>query len=242
MTGWPWSRHPRSSFQRRFEAVTRNFVTADIAAFHEDLASLEDLDIAGLDAGLQDASVSTPGLAVVDDSALDQLAQRSWSPLAAPIIYLIFGILPVTSISTEFFIRLIPFLLDNQLLFAVVGKGVKTWRGQQYSLALFPTWIRSITSAFGNVYLGRSLDFAVRPKTRQQDDTFRWDFVKPQLWAMGLLVAAALIGVIRTIGGQADILGTSVNILWVIFDLVIFSVIFQAVRYRGYEHYRADIA
>ncbi|MHA7280457.1 glycosyltransferase [Arthrobacter sp. MDT2-2] len=348
-------------FQQRVATVTRDLVAADIAAFRADLSSLEDLDIDGLEAHLQDASVSTPGLAVVDDAALDQLAQRAWSPLAAidtvrvlidsvnadrtgeaqavmpmatisvtedmatcmrlhglgwesayhhekladglapedlnsmltqrlrwaqgtaqvmfrenpfaqkglsfaqrlmyaatmwsylsgfaavvyiaaPIIYLMFGILPVNSISTEFFVRLIPFLLVNQLLFAVVGKGVKTWRGQQYSLALFPVWIRSITSAFGNVYLGRSLDFAVTPKTLQQDAQLRWDLVKPQLWAMGLLVAAAIIGVIRMAVGQADILGTSVNIVWVVFDLVIFSVIVEAVRYRGFEHYQSDIA
>ncbi len=354
-------------FQQRVAAVSRSLVAADIAAFQQDLASLgdfgslEDLGIEGLQEGLQGASTSTPGLAVVDDSALDQLAQRSWSPLAAidavrillesvnadrsgeaqavmpmatisvtedmatcmrlhslgwesayhhekladglapedlnsmltqrlrwgqgtiqvmfrenpfaqkgltlaqklsywatmwsylsgfaalvyiaaPIIYLIFGILPVESISTEFFVRLIPFLLVNQLLFAVVGKGVKTWRGQQYSLALFPVWIRCITSAFGNVYLGRSLDFAVTPKTLQQDQKLRWDLVKPQLWAMGLLVAAAVIGLVRMVLGQADILGTSVNLVWVVFDLVIFSVVIEAVRYRGYDHYQADIA
>lgn len=348
-------------FQQRVEQVSRDLVSADMAALHEDLASLEELGIEGLDAGAPGTSSGTPGLAVVDAGALDQLAQRSWSPLAAidavrlliesvnadrggeaqavmpmatisvtedmatcmrlhglgwetayhhekladglapedlnsmltqrlrwaqgtiqvmfrenpfaqkglsiaqrlmyaatmwsylsgfaavvyiaaPIIYLIFGILPVDSISTEFFLRLIPFLLVNQLLFAVVGKGVKTWRGQQYSLALFPIWIRSITSAFGNVYLGRSLDFAVTPKTLQQDNQLRWDLVKPQLWAMGLLVAAAIIGIIRMAVGQADILGTSVNIVWVLFDLVIFSVIIEAVRYRGYEHYQSDIA
>jgi cellulose synthase (UDP-forming) len=353
-------------FQQRVAAVSRSLVAADIADFQQDLASLEDfasledLGIEGLQEGLQDASTSTPGLAVVDDSALDQLAQRAWSPLAAidavrvliesvnadrsgeaqavmpmatisvtedmatcmrlhslgwesayhhekladglapedlnsmltqrlrwgqgtiqvmfrenpfaqkgltmaqklmywatmwsylsgfaaliyiaaPIIYLIFGILPVESISTEFFVRLIPFLLVNQLLFAVVGKGVKTWRGQQYSLALFPVWIRCITSAFGNVYLGRSLDFAVTPKTLQQDQQLRWDLVKPQLWAMGLLVAAAVIGLVRMVLGQADILGTSVNLVWVVFDLVIFSVVIEAVRYRGYDHYQADI-
>jgi cellulose synthase (UDP-forming) len=90
--------------------------------------------------------------------------------------------------------------------------------------------------------MGRSLDFAVTPKTLQQDTTLRWDLVKPQLWAMGLLVAAAVVGVIRMAVGQADILGTSVNIVWVVFDLVIFSVIIEAVRYRGYEHYQSDIA
>ena len=50
--------------------------------------------------------------------------------IAAPVIYLTLGILPVQSLSNEFFLRLIPFLVINQILFMVVGRGVKTWRGQ----------------------------------------------------------------------------------------------------------------
>ena len=42
---------------------------------------------------------------------------------AAPIIYLLLGILPVTSLSWDFFIRFIPFMVANQLLFAVAGPG-----------------------------------------------------------------------------------------------------------------------
>ncbi|MCM0618860.1 glycosyltransferase family 2 protein [Nocardioides bruguierae] len=152
--------------------------------------------------------------------------------IAAPIVYLVFGVLPVQAFSVDFFLRLVPFLVLNQLLFAVVANGRPTWRGQQYSLALFPVWIKSFTSAFGNVFLGRSLDFAVTPKTRREDQGNRWDLVRPQLWAMGLLVAAAVIGLVRLAVGQATALGALVNIGWVLFDLLIFSVILQAVRYR----------
>ena len=49
--------------------------------------------------------------------------------------YLVLGILPVTSLSWDFFVRFIPFMVVNQLLFLVVGRGIPTWRGQQYSLA-----------------------------------------------------------------------------------------------------------
>ena len=87
--------------------------------------------------------------------------------LAAPVIYLLNGILPVRALSGAFFVRLLPFLIVNQMLFGIVGRGVKTWRGQQYSLALFPVWIKALTSAFNNVYRGRSLAFAVTPKARQ---------------------------------------------------------------------------
>ena len=151
--------------------------------------------------------------------------------IAAPIIYMVLGTKPVISFGGDFFIRLVPFLIANQLLFLVVGWGVKTWRGQQYSLALFPLWIRACTTAIGNVYLGRSLGFVVTPKTRQAGGP-AWGLIKPQLVAMGLLAAAGVIGVVRMAVGQADVTPTVVNLLWIVFDLVVLSVIVQAVRYR----------
>lgn len=155
--------------------------------------------------------------------------------LAAPITYLTIGVLPVDAYSIDFFVRLIPFLIVNQLLFFVVAAGRPTWRGQQYSLALFPTWIKSFTSAFGNVFLGRDLDFAVTPKVKREDTGPRWDLIKPQLWAIGLLVAAIVIGFVRIAVGQANLFGSLFNMLWVAFDLLIFSVIIRAARYRGFE-------
>lgn len=154
--------------------------------------------------------------------------------IAAPVIYLTIGVLPVQALSSDFFWRLVPFLVLNQLLFFVAAAGRPTWRGQQYSLALFPVWIKSVTSAFGNVFLGRSLDFSVTPKVAKESTVQRWDLVRPQLIAMGLLVLAAVVGIVRLAVGQASWLGTSLNMVWVVFDLVIFSVIIQAVRYRGF--------
>jgi cellulose synthase (UDP-forming) len=155
--------------------------------------------------------------------------------LAAPIIYLTIGVLPVQALSTSFFVRLVPFLIVNQLLFVVIANGRKTWRGQQYSLALFPVWIKACTSAFANVVLGRPLDFAVTPKTKQASTGPAWHLVRPQLWAMAGLTAAAVIGVARVAVGQAHVWGTALNLVWVLFDLAIFSVIIQAARYRGFE-------
>ncbi|MGY1832987.1 glycosyltransferase family 2 protein [Geodermatophilus sp. SYSU D01180] len=154
---------------------------------------------------------------------------------AAPVVYLLFGVLPVTGLTAEFFLRLVPFLLVNQLLFWVVGRGRRTWRGQQYSLALFPVWIRSVTSAVGNVVLGRSLAFAVTPKERQSVDRRPWHLVRPQLAVMALLVVAAVVGTVRMVVADASVLGTVTNLVWVAFDLAVLSVIVQAVRYRGPE-------
>ncbi|MET0448918.1 MAG: glycosyltransferase [Aeromicrobium sp.] len=155
--------------------------------------------------------------------------------VAAPAIYLLIGVLPVQSLATEFFVRLIPFLVLNQLLFFIVGRGVKTWRGQQYSLALFPVWIKSFTTAFGNVFLGRELDFSVTPKVRPTTTGPQWHLIKPQLIAMALLVVAAVVGLVRLAAGQASVLGTSANLVWVVFDLLIFSVLIRAALYRGHE-------
>lgn len=160
---------------------------------------------------------------------------------AAPIIYLTLGILPVTSLSFDFFIRFLPFMIVNQLLFAVVGRGVSTWRGQQYSLALFPTWIKACTTAARNVWFGRPLGFAVTPKARQ-DGGPSWSLIRPQLIVMVLLAIAAIVGIVRLATGLNEPLGTFVNVVWVVFDLIVLSVLIKAVKYEGYvtEERNAD--
>lgn len=161
--------------------------------------------------------------------------------IAAPILFLCFGIRPVATYGEDFLWHLVPFLLVNQLLFLVVGWGVKTWRGQQYSLALFPIWIRSLTTAVGNVVFGRSLGFAVTPKTKQEWAP-AWSLIRPQLIAMGLLVASVVIGLLRLAAGWTTATGaTMVNIVWVVYDLVVLSVIIDAALYRGFEPQEAQV-
>lgn len=155
--------------------------------------------------------------------------------IAAPVIYLLFGIMPVKAWSWDFFGRLIPFLVLNQLLFVVISRGTPTWRGQQYSLALFPVWIRACVTAFRNVYFDRPLGFAVTPKTKQHRDALPWHLVRWQLAAMALLSVATVIGIVRLYFGAISTLGVAVNLVWVVFDLLILSVVFEAVRYHGYE-------
>ena len=154
--------------------------------------------------------------------------------IGAPVVYMVLGVKPVTSFGGDFFAHLVPFLIANQLLFLVVGWRVKTWRGQQYSLALFPIWIRACTTAVGNVYLGRSLGFVVTPKTRQAGGP-AWGLIRPQLIAIGLLAGAGIVGVVRMAVGQAPVTPTLVNLAWIVFDLVVLSVIVQAARYQGYD-------
>jgi cellulose synthase (UDP-forming) len=127
----------------------------------------------------------------------------------------------------------LPYLIANQILFFIVGYGIRTWRGHQYSLALFPLWIRAFTTAVGNVVFGRTLGFVVTSKTRG-DRVSQWKFIKPQLAAIGLLVVAVIGGFLRMLLGYApSVTGTVVNIVWVSYDLVVLSVVIEAAMYKG---------
>lgn len=153
---------------------------------------------------------------------------------ASPAIFLYFGILPVRTGAFQFCVRFLPFMVADQLLFRVAGRGISTWRGQQYSLALFPVWIRSVTSAIANVVFDRPLSFVVTPKTRQ-DGGNRWRLIRPQLTVAIVLVVGAVVGITRLVLGLGGLIGTAINLIWVVTDLVILSVLIPAVRYQGYQ-------
>ena len=66
------------------------------------------------------------------------------------------------------------------------------------------------------------------------DRPFPWRLIRPQLVAMTLLAAAAVIGMVRLWLGLAPTAqGTWINLVWVVYDLVVLSVIIQAARYTG---------
>lgn len=152
----------------------------------------------------------------------------------APVVYLCFGILPVKSITPTYFYHFIPFMVANQLLFFAVSRGISTWRGQQYSLALFPIWLKAVTSAVANVYFDRPLGFVVTPKTRQEGRN-QWRLIRSQIIVSAILVIAVVIGIVRLVHGLNEPTGTSVNVVWVLWDLGLMSILFRAVRFRGIQ-------
>lgn len=154
---------------------------------------------------------------------------------AAPIVFLVFGILPVDTNAFDFFIRFIPFMIANQLLFLVAARGIPTWRGQQYSLALFPVWIEACRTAFNNVVLRIPLGFAVTPKTRPVSTGPQWHLIKTQIVVAAMLVVAILIGCVRLFVNGAEPIGTAVNIFWAVYDLVVLGILVTAARYAGHK-------
>jgi cellulose synthase (UDP-forming) len=156
--------------------------------------------------------------------------------LAAPALFLFFGWLPIKAYSVEFFARLIPYLVVNQLLFTVVGWGLSTWRGQQYSIALFPLWIKSVTTAAGNVWFQQPLGFVVTPKTRQAGGALvgRLRLVLWQVVAILVLLTAAVWGLARLVLGQTtDGVAVLVNVAWIVYDLAMLSVVLDAATFEA---------
>jgi cellulose synthase (UDP-forming) len=155
--------------------------------------------------------------------------------LTGPALFLLFGVSPVRAWSPEFFWHLLPFLAVNQLIFLIVGWGRSTWRGQQYSLALFPLWIKAVTSAAGNVLLSRRLGFVVTPKSRQGGVHLR--LVWPQLAAMALLTSAVVVGLLQLALGMLHDAGpTLINVVWACYDLIVLSVVLDAALYDPRRH------
>ena len=63
-----------------------------------------------------------------------------------------------------------------------IGYGKRTWRGRQFSLALFPLWIRATWTAVANVVFHRPLGFVVLPKTKQEQAGPPWRLAPCSNW------------------------------------------------------------
>ncbi len=152
--------------------------------------------------------------------------------LAAPVIYLVLGISPLRAFSGDFYGRLLPYLIPSWLLLLLVGWRRSAWRGHQYSLALFPIWIRATIGAVGDVVLGRRLRFVVTAKVRRQGR--RWHLVVPQLVALALLCVAVVMGLGRlALGRAAEPLGVITVLVWATYDLAVLGVLVEALSYEG---------
>jgi cellulose synthase (UDP-forming) len=143
-----------------------------------------------------------------------------------PLVFLFFGISPVRAWNFDFFIRFIPFFILNRLMFLIAAEGLSVKRGEQYSLALFPLWIKAVLGAF----LNKKIVFAVTPKTRQSGNFL--SAVKVQIGVIILTVAGLAFAVAGlAMGRRADYFGVLVNAFWGCFNVYQLLTIVRAARY-----------
>ncbi len=140
-------------------------------------------------------------------------------------IYLTTGIPPVISFTFPYFVRLIPFLIVNRIVFFLVARGIRTWRSEQHNVALFPLWIRALTSAVNNVAFGRKLGFVVTPKdgTVHRRSLADLQTVWPQIAFITATVAAILWGLALVARGDDRWVGILVNCFWAGYNIALLS-------------------
>jgi cellulose synthase (UDP-forming) len=145
--------------------------------------------------------------------------------LAAPLIYLFTGTPPVIAYTVPYFARLIPFLIINRIVFVIVAQNIKTFRGEQHNIALFPVWIRALTTAVNNVLFGAKLGFMVTPKERSQHTRAVTDLWT--VWQQCAVIIATLIavawGFIMVLTGDSRRFGILVNCFWALYNVLLLS-------------------
>ena len=149
--------------------------------------------------------------------------------LLAPVLFLLFGLLPLQLFRRRLLRHLLPYLVLNQLCFMVVGWGRSTWRGQQYSLALFPLWIKALLRRDRQRLLRRKLVFVVTPKTPQQAASL--GLVWPQICMIVLLNFAVIwsLGQVA-LGATAQIIPIVLNTVWSAYNIAALSIVLVAAR------------
>jgi cellulose synthase (UDP-forming) len=110
---------------------------------------------------------------------------------AAPIVYLIFGILPINTMGTNFLGRWIPLYVAGRILSRLMARGTETpfWFNERNSMAKFWTHARAVTGYFTK----KKLKFHVTPKGTGEVPV---EAYRPQLVMMFLAGAAILFGLV----------------------------------------------
>lgn len=148
--------------------------------------------------------------------------------IVAPIIFLLTGVAPLATYSQDFLIRLIPFLVLNELAQLVGLWGVSVLRGRQWHMAMFPLTL----GALWNVLRGRRPSFPVTPKGRATRRYLRF-----AAWQMGLIalnVVALFWGWGRYMAGAEGYTLSAIvtNTLWSFNNMWALLIIVRAAFWR----------
>lgn len=147
--------------------------------------------------------------------------------LTVPIFFLFTGIAPVSTYSIEFLMRILPFLITNEVAFLVGTWGVSNYQSRASYLAFFPLNLRAIWT----VMKGEQIKFPMTPKERQEG-TYP-ELVRPQMAIIVLTLAgivAHMVGL--ALGLFSNLQGFIVNVLWAANNLLSMSRMVRAAYWR----------
>ena len=149
--------------------------------------------------------------------------------LFAPAIYLLFGVAPVDSYSSTFFLHIVPFLFSLELAMMVGTWGMSGYAAKTSYLAFFPLGLRAIWT----VVKGEKIAFKVTPKTKQSGNFYR--LVWPQISVVAITVVSAFVGIIALTMGSTghNATGVFTNILWGINNIMAMMPIIYAANFES---------
>ena len=146
----------------------------------------------------------------------------------SPIFFLVTGIAPVNAWTLDFVFRFVPFFIVNKAMYRLVTAGLATRRTEQYTLCLYPLWIRAVLGAIFN----KGVRFIVTPKGRQNRTPF--SRVSVQAATAVLTLAAVAVAVTQVaVGAQSVSIGILMNVGWALYNVATLSVILRAVLYKA---------
>jgi cellulose synthase (UDP-forming) len=143
-----------------------------------------------------------------------------WLPvfLLAPIVYFFTGLSPVAAYSAEFYRKILPFLILNELAMMIGLWGLPSWRGKALYLSLVPLNLRALITVLRKKKIG----FPVTPKIRQEGN-----FARVVPWQIGL-IAVTYLGMVYSgmrmwFGDSSNLSAWLVNVLWASYNVVMIS-------------------
>lgn len=148
--------------------------------------------------------------------------------LIAPLIYLVFGVTPVSAYSRDFFAHALPFLVVNEIAFMFGTWGLSGYKGKVSYLASFPISLRALWAVLNK----QKIKFPVTPKERQTGNFLY--LVYPQMAIMAATVlafgwAALALG----LGiGHYTLGGLIANGLWGLNNILAMSIMVRAALWQ----------
>lgn len=222
---------------RRWKSVLHPYVESKMLSPQDLLTwTIQRFKYAGgsLDIFFHDNPVTAPGMSI--GQRLMYLT-TFWSYLGAvwnlafllaPLIYLFFGVAPVSAYTGDFFGHALPFLIMNELAFMAGTWGMSGYKGKVSYLASFPISLRALWA----VIRKQKIKFPVTPKERQDGNFLH--LVWPQVAVMVATVAGlAWAATAFALGiGPYTLGGLIANGLWGLNNILAMAIMVRAAFWK----------
>jgi len=158
--------------------------------------------------------------------------------LAAPVIYLLLAIAPVSAYSMEFYKHIFPFLFATELGTMFIMWGLSTTKSKFSYLAFFPVNLKALWT----VARGRKISFPVTPKSRQ--DGLFLHLVWPQLAVMIVTLAAMIFAWSKYLlgAGGYNFDGIFLNTFWGFINVLAMSGMVYSAIWKPEDQEQSEAA